>query len=86
MVIAGEAGETTVVVQPLGLVAQTTLNIAHRTDVGADAAFHAACAVDMKGTVGDQPPGEGMAQYACVDAWPMPSCKGAPAISPLHNI
>lgn len=54
MMIARETGEAVVVVEPYRLFAFAARDVAHRTDVGADAAFHASLFHYMESLVGDE--------------------------------
>ena len=54
VVIAGEAGEAILVVKPFGIFSVSALDIAHRTDIGADAAFHTLVFFYMESLVGDE--------------------------------
>lgn len=54
MMIARETGEAVVVVEPYRLLAFAARYVAHRADVGTDAAFHASLFYDMETLVGDE--------------------------------
>ena len=54
MVVACEAGEAILVMQPFRVSAMTALDITYRTDVGTDATLHAAVFLNMKPLVGDE--------------------------------
>ena len=54
VVIASKASEAILVVKPLGEGTMPTLDVAHRTDVGTNATFHAAVFVYMESLVGDE--------------------------------
>ena len=54
MMIAAEAGEAILVVQPGRHLSFTSVNIADRTDVGTDAAFHTFVLRDMETLVGNE--------------------------------
>ena len=54
MMIARETGEAVVVVEPYRLLAFAARYVAHRTDVGTDAAFHASLFHYMESLVGDE--------------------------------
>ena len=52
--IARETGEAVVVVEPYRLLAFAARYVAHRADVGTDAAFHASLFHDVETLVGDE--------------------------------
>lgn len=54
VVIAGEAGEAILVVQPFRIGSMASLDIAYRTDIGTDATLHAAVFLNMEPFVGDE--------------------------------
>ena len=54
VMVAGEAGEAVIVVQPFGIFSMSTLDVAHRTDIGADATLHAAVFLHVESLVGDE--------------------------------
>ena len=54
MMIARETGEAVVVVEPYRLLAFAARYVAHRADVGTDAAFHASLFHDVETLVGDE--------------------------------
>ena len=54
MMIARETGEAVVVVEPYRLFAFASRDVAHRADVGTDAAFHASLFHYMESLVGDE--------------------------------
>ena len=54
VMITGEAGEAILVVQPFGILAVTALDIAHGTNVGADATLHTLVFLHMESLVGDE--------------------------------
>ena len=54
MMIARETGEAVVVVEPYRLFAFAARYVAHRADVGTDAAFHASLFHYMESLVGDE--------------------------------
>ena len=54
MVIAGEAGEAILVVQPFRIGSMPSLDIAYRTDIGTDATLHAAVFLNTEPLVGDE--------------------------------
>ena len=54
MVVACEAGEAILVMQPFRVSTMTALDITYRTDVGTDATLHAAVFLNMKPLVGDE--------------------------------
>lgn len=54
MMIARETGEAVVVVEPYRLLAFAARDVAHRADVGTDAAFHASLFHDVETLVGDE--------------------------------
>jgi hypothetical protein len=54
VVIAGKAGETSVIVFPFGLESQPTLNVFDRANISANATFHAFLTVHMEVLVGDE--------------------------------
>ena len=54
MVVACEAGEAILVMQPFRVSTMTSLDIAYRTDIGTDATLHAAVFLNMKPLVGDE--------------------------------
>lgn len=54
MMIARETGEAVVVVEPYRLFAFAARDVAHRTDVGTDAALHASLFHYMESLVGDE--------------------------------
>ena len=54
MMIARETGEAVVVVEPYRLFAFASRDVAHRADVGTDAAFHASLFHDVESLVGDE--------------------------------
>ena len=54
MMIARETGEAVVVVEPYGSLAFAARDVAHRADVGTDAALHASLFHDVETLVGDE--------------------------------
>lgn len=54
MMIARETGEAVVVMEPYGLLTLAAINVAHRADVGTDAALHASLFHYMESLVGDE--------------------------------
>mgnify|MGYP006934211145 FL=1 len=70
VVIATEAGEAVLVVQPLWRLALATLDVAHRTDVGADTALHAFLLGDVESLVGDEHVLEEATYYLRHSPWP----------------
>ena len=54
MMVAVETGEAILMVKPHGLVSLSAVDVAHRADVGADAALDASFVCDMKTLVGDE--------------------------------
>lgn len=54
MMIARETGEAVVVMEPYRLLAFAARYVAHRADVGTDAAFHASLFHDVETLVGDE--------------------------------
>ena len=54
MMIARETGEAVVVVEPYRLLAFASRDVAHRADVGTDAAFHTFVLRDMETLVGNE--------------------------------
>ena len=65
MVVACEAGEAILVMQPFRVSAMTALDITYRTDVGTDATLHAAVFLNMKPLVGDEHLLEESSYYLC---------------------
>ena len=65
MVVACEAGEAILVMQPFWVSTMTALDITYRTDVGTDATFHAAVFLNMKPFVGDEYFLEESSYYLC---------------------
>ena len=63
VMITGEAGEAILVVQPFGILAVTALDIAHGTNVGADATLHTLVFLHMESLVGDEHVFEETAHY-----------------------
>ena len=85
VVIAGEAGEAILVVKPLGIFAVTALDIAHGTDVGADATFHTLVFLHMESLVGDEHVFEETAHYLGEEPWDRPLNQSAYAFLPIEN-
>ena len=54
MMIARETGEAVVVMEPYGLLAFASKDVAHRADVDTDAALHASLFHDVESLVGDE--------------------------------
>lgn len=86
VVIAGEAGEAILVVQPLGIFAMTALDIAHGTDVGADATFHTLVFLHMESLVGDEHVLEETAHYLGEEPWDRTLYQSAYAFLPVENL
>ena len=86
VVIAGEAGEAILVVQPLGIFAMTALDIAHGTDIGADAAFHTLVFFYMESLVGDEHVLEETAHYFGEEPWDRTLYQSAYAFLPVENL
>ena len=86
VVIAGEAGEAILVVQPLGIFAMTALDIAHGTDIGADAAFHTLVFFYMESLVGDEHVLEETAHYLGEEPWDRSFYQSIDAFLPFENL
>ena len=86
VVIAGEAGEAILVVQPLGIFAVTALDIAHGTDVGADAAFHTLVFLHMESLVGDEHVLEETAHYLGEEPWDRSFYQSIDTFFPVENL
>ena len=54
MVVACEAGEAILVMQPFRVSTMTALDIAYRTDIGTDATLHATVFLNTEPLVGDE--------------------------------
>ena len=85
VVIAGEAGEAILVVKPLGIFAVTALDIAHGTNVGADATLHTLVFLHMESLVGDEHVFEETAHYLGEKPWDRPLNQSAYAFLPIEN-
>ena len=86
VVIAGEAGEAILVVQPLGIFAMTALDIAHRTDIGADATFHTLVFFYMESLVGDEHVLEETAHYFGEEPWDRSFYQSIDTFFPVENL
>ena len=86
VVIAGEAGEAILVVQPLGIFAVTALDIAHGTDVGADATFHTLVFLHMESLVGDEHVLEETAHYLGEEPWDRSFYQSIDTFFPVENL
>lgn len=86
VVIAGEAGEAILMVKPLGIFAMTALDIAHGTDIGADAAFHTLVFLYMESLVGDEHVLEETAHYFGEEPWDRTLYQSAYAFLPVENL
>ena len=86
VVIAGEAGEAILVVKPLGIFAMTALDIAHRTDIGADATFHTLVFFYMESLVGDEHVLEETAHYLGEEPWDRSFYQSIDTFFPVENL
>ena len=86
VVIAGEAGEAILVVKPLGIFSVSALDIAHGTDVGADATFHTLVFLYMESLVGDEHVLEETAHYLGEEPWDRTLYQSAYAFLPVENL
>ena len=86
VVIAGEAGEAILVVKPFGIFSVSALDIAHRTDIGADAAFHTLVFFYMESLVGDEHVLEETAHYLGEEPWDRTLYQSAYAFLPVENL
>ena len=85
VMITGEAGEAILVVQPFGILAVTALDIAHGTNVGADATLHTLVFLHMESLVGDEHVFEETAHYLGEEPWDRPLNQSAYAFLPIEN-
>ena len=85
VVIAGEAGEAILVVQPFGIFAVTALDIAHGTNIGADATLHTLVFLHMESLVADEHVFEETAHYLGEEPWDRPLNQSAYAFLPIEN-
>lgn len=86
VVIAGEASEAILVVKPFGIFSVSALDIAHRTDFGADATFHTLVFFYMESLVGDEYVLEETAHYLGEEPWDRPLYQSAYAFLPVENL
>ena len=86
VVIAGEAGEAILVVKPFGIFSVSALDIAHRTDIGADAAFYTLVFFYMESLVGDEHVLEETAHYLGEEPWDRTLYQSAYTFLPVENL
>ena len=86
MMIARETGEAVVVVEPYRLLAFASRDVAHRADVGTDAAFHASLFHYMESLVGDEHVIEETAHYLGEEPWDRTLYQSAYAFLPVENL
>ena len=86
VVIAGEAGEAILVVKPLGIFSVSALDIAYRTDVGADATFHTLVFLHMESLVGDEHVFEETAHYLGEEPWDRSFYQSIDTFFPVENL
>ena len=86
MVIAGKAGEAILMVQPDWMFAMTTLDVAHRTDVGTDAALHATVFLYVEALVGDEYILEETTHHLGEEPWDRSLYQAADAFFPVEDL